>query len=103
VVSLPTRPPFHRPPGWHPASRNPVAPDPYYQSKAHHDFRTAVLRRDNFRCVAPDCTTWLRGAGGRLIADHIVARKDGGTDDLLNGRTLCAACDNKRHREKGLK
>lgn len=99
---MPTRPPLHRPPGWHPTSRNPVAPDPYYQTKQHESWRAAVIQRDGYRCVAPDCETWARGAGGVLIADHIVERKRGGLDTLDNGRTLCPRCDNRRHREKGL-
>jgi 5-methylcytosine-specific restriction endonuclease McrA len=97
---VPFRPPLHRPPGWHPPSRS--ATDPYYHSLAHQAFRTAVLRRDGFRCTALDCSTTNQGAGGRLIADHIIARADGGPDVPENGRTLCPACDNRRHREKGL-
>lgn len=94
---------MHRPPGWHPPMRGPATPDPYYQSKAHHEFRSAVLRRDGFRCTDPNCRTFQRGWGGRLIADHIIARRDGGSDDVSNGRTLCPACDNRRHAEKGKK
>jgi 5-methylcytosine-specific restriction endonuclease McrA len=101
---MPTRPPVHRPKGWRPASRNPAVADPYYKSEAHERFRTAVLRRDGFHCIAPNCNTPGRGSGGRLIADHIIERGlPGSTDDPSNGRTLCPACDNKRHREKGFR
>jgi 5-methylcytosine-specific restriction endonuclease McrA len=62
-----------------------------------------VLRRDGYQCTAPDCATPYRGFGGLLIADHIKKRQDGGTNELSNGRTLCPRCDNRRHREKGLR
>jgi 5-methylcytosine-specific restriction enzyme A len=98
---VPQRPPLHRPPGWHPTPRGPARPDPYYQSAEHRAFRAAVLQRDGYRCTDPLCTTWERGAGGRLIADHRIPRRAGGSNDPSNGRTLCPACDNRRHPEKG--
>jgi 5-methylcytosine-specific restriction endonuclease McrA len=101
---MPTKPPVHRPPGWKPPSRDPNAPDPYYKSKAHLRWRAAVLKRDGYTCTDPRCPTPNYGRGGRLIADHIVSRRDGGSDtDVNNGQTLCPACDNRKHRAKGLK
>lgn len=101
---MPTRPPIHRPLGWKPASRAPSVLDPYYKSAAHKAFRAGVLKRDRYHCIDDRCETPGRGAGGRLIADHIIARGEpGSTDQVSNGRTLCPACDNRRHREKGLR
>lgn len=34
---------------------------------------------------------------GRLEVDHIVARDDGGTDELANLRLLCSRHHKKRH------
>lgn len=100
---MPLRPPIHRPAGWRPSPRAPSFCDPYYKSAEHLAFRAAVLKRDRYHCTDPKCETPGRGSGGRLIADHIVARKDGGGNEVSNGRTLCPACDNRRHREKGLR
>jgi 5-methylcytosine-specific restriction protein A len=100
---MPYRPPKHRPPGWKPPSRDSTRKDPYYLSAEHRAWRDAVLRRDGYQCTAPHCATPYRGFGGLLIADHIRPRVQGGGNELSNGRTLCAACDNKRHREKGLR
>jgi 5-methylcytosine-specific restriction endonuclease McrA len=40
--------------------------------------------------------------GSRWICDHIIARKDGGADELWNLRTLCTACDARRHIDKAV-
>lgn len=57
--------------------------------------RTAVLKRDNYRCV--NC----RKTGKHLHAHHIVPRSEGGTNDLDNLVTLCERChsvqDSKGH------
>lgn len=79
-------------------------PDPEhrrYHTAAWARTRQAVLARDGHRCTATDCTTPNRGVGGRLIVDHIREVKRGGTDDPRNLRTLCPACDNRRHAKKG--
>jgi len=100
---MPTKPPIHRPLGWKPAIRSLKRVDPFYRSDVHKAFRAAVLERDHYRCTDANCRTPGRGAGGRLIADHILARgAPGSTDHPSNGRTLCPSCDNRRHREKGL-
>lgn len=99
---MPSRPPLYRPPGWKPApAKRPEVQDPYYSSGAWKRLRAACLRRDAFRCTFEHCTTPNRGQDGRLIADHIVPRREGGADDLANLRTLCPACDNRRHGKRG--
>lgn len=48
--------------------------------------RTEVLKRDNYTCVNCGQT------GGELHVHHIVARAEGGTNDLTNLVTLCSRC-----------
>jgi len=48
--------------------------------------RTDVLKRDNYTCVNCGQT------GTELHVHHIVARAEGGTNDLTNLVTLCARC-----------
>ena len=98
---MPVRPPIHRPAGWRPY-RKPVDPaHAYYQTRDWRERRERIKRRDGYQCTAPACPTPGRGRGGRLIVDHIIARKDGGGDEDGNLRTLCPRCDGVRHREKG--
>ena len=68
-------------------SSAPRGPNPFYLTEEWKALRHATLERDHHRCVA--C-----GERG-FIADHIVCRKDGGTDTLANLRTLCRTCDNR--------
>jgi 5-methylcytosine-specific restriction enzyme A len=86
---MPYAPPKHRPPGWRPAVKRT---DPFYGSALWKRLRTAVRQRD--RGICQEC----RNPG--WIVDHIIARKDGGPDEMSNLRTLCAVCDNRRHPEK---
>lgn len=62
--------------------------DRYYQTPQWRALRRACLKRDGYRCTAPGCTSTER-----LIADHIVSRRKGGSDTLANLRTLCAHHD----------
>jgi len=48
--------------------------------------RTAVLKRDGYRCVNCGQT------GTELHVHHIIPRSEGGTNDLSNLVTLCAKC-----------
>lgn len=99
---MPSRPPIFRAPGWQPAPRKrPQVQEAYYGSAEWKRLREACLARDGHRCTNPHCTTPERGAGGRLIADHIIPRREGGEDALTNLRTLCPACDNRRHGKRG--
>jgi 5-methylcytosine-specific restriction endonuclease McrA len=48
--------------------------------------RTAVLKRDGYRCVNCGQT------GTELHVHHIIPRSEGGTNDLSNLVTLCGKC-----------
>jgi len=72
-----------------------------YHAASWRKLAAECKRRDKYRCTDPSCTTPGRGYGGRLIADHIIPRREGGEDALFNLRTLCPPCDNRRHAEKG--
>lgn len=50
------------------------------------EVRTAVLKRDGYRCVNCGQT------GTELHVHHIIPRSEGGTNDLSNLVTLCAKC-----------
>ena len=99
---MPIRPQSFKPPGWRPAPRRKTVDDPYYHSQQWRDLRAYVLERDGFQCTEPNCRTPQRGHGGRLVAGHIVARRDGGKDEPANVRTFCVTCDGRftgrRHR-----
>lgn len=80
--------------------------DPIAQAYHTPEWRAlaeACKRRDDYRCTDPVCKTPDRGYGGRLIADHIIPKREGGADELGNLRTLCPPCDNRRHAEKGIR
>ena len=63
--------------------------DPFYLSAEWKETRARVLERDGHRCT-------VRGCDRRaFIADHIVSRKAGGSDDDSNMRSLCRAHDNR--------
>jgi 5-methylcytosine-specific restriction endonuclease McrA len=59
-----------------------------------------ILARDGHRCT--HCGASVRGKGGARI-DHIVPLREapGLAYEPTNLRTLCTACDARRHREKG--
>lgn len=73
--------------------------NPFYQSRAWHALRGRALARDGYCCVL--CGTCVRGKRKARI-DHIHPIKTSPhlKLELTNVRTLCAACDNRRHREK---
>jgi 5-methylcytosine-specific restriction endonuclease McrA len=50
------------------------------------EVRTAVLKRDGYRCVNCGQT------GTELHVHHIIPRSEGGTNDLGNLVTLCGRC-----------
>jgi 5-methylcytosine-specific restriction protein A len=69
----------------------------FYHSKPWRSLRAEVLKRDGYLCQLQ-----LMGCTGRAtIADHIIERSDGGSDNDANLRAVCASCHNKRHPAKG--
>jgi 5-methylcytosine-specific restriction endonuclease McrA len=61
--------------------------------REHQVFRAAVLERAGYQCER--CGAY----DVRLIADHIIEVRDGGTHDPDNGQALCDSC----HRKKTIK
>lgn len=98
---MPQAPPRHQPPHWKPYAKRPDPAHQRYHTAAWARIRKRIIARDGNRCTASACQTPGRGFGGRLIVDHIRAVKDGGSDADGNLRTLCPACDNRRHASKG--
>ena len=88
---MPSMPPRFRPPGWHPRAKKT---DPFYGTERWKKLRKFVRERDGGICRK----CGLPAPGGPV--DHIVARKDGGSDDPSNLRLLCTGCDSRRHSEK---
>lgn len=66
--------------------RYPVFRTRYTEARLPIHFRSAVLRRDNYRCV-------FCGSSCRLEVDHIIPWSAGGSDDIDNLRTLCHWCN----------
>jgi 5-methylcytosine-specific restriction endonuclease McrA len=69
----------------------------FYHSTAWRALRAGVLERDGYLCQL-QLTGCMRRAS---TADHIVERREGGSDDDANVRAVCASCHNKRHPSKG--
>lgn len=61
--------------------------DPYYGTQEWRALRDAVRRRSGGICEVPGCKAPM------AIADHVIARKDGGPDTLSNLRALCLSHD----------
>ena len=60
--------------------------EPFYRSKPWRDLVASIKRERGRWCE--QC-----GAGGRIIGDHRIERKDGGADlDPHNVQLLCMAC-----------
>ncbi|MEM6381097.1 MAG: HNH endonuclease signature motif containing protein [Pseudomonadota bacterium] len=67
--------------------------EPFYRSKGHLAWAARVKRRAGYTCERCGAA----GDGVRLIADHIVERKDAGAPfDDSNGACLCQACHNTK-------
>lgn len=63
--------------------------EPYYLSTGWRALRAAALDRDGYRCASPGCPDRA------VVVDHIVSRRDGGTDTLDNLRCLCRTHDSR--------
>jgi 5-methylcytosine-specific restriction endonuclease McrA len=59
----------------------------YYGTSEWQALRMSCLKRDGFAC---------QSCGNKAtIADHIISRRNGGSDTLDNLRAMCRGCDNK--------
>lgn len=60
--------------------------------------RQRILRQDPW-CTCAGCSHHSGPCVDRsTIADHIVPKAEGGTDDLTNGQGLCAPCHDHKTR-----
>lgn len=82
--------------------------DPFYKSKPWRAARAKRLEMDNYKCT--DCMDLFLHHGGvgprdATIVHHVIPRETRPDLelDIDNLRSLCDACHNKRHPEKGLK
>lgn len=73
--------------------------DPELLTPEHRAFRDIVLKRAGFRCewVENGKRCWRKAAEYRLVADHIIERKDGGEPfDPNNGQCLCVSHNTRK-------
>jgi 5-methylcytosine-specific restriction protein A len=71
----------------------PKQADPWYGTPEHKAWAEAVIKRAGGRCQDPECRT----PGLRVIADHIVEKKDGGNlTDPNNGLARCWPCHTRK-------
>ena len=88
---MPTSAPPFRPRGWQPPRRvRTDATDRSYGTQAWRKTAAEVIRRANGICA-------LCGQSGADTADHIVPKREGGTDELGNLRAVHRGCHNERH------
>ena len=74
--------------------------DGFYVSPEWKALRLQCLKRDRYRCRK--CGRLVAGKGQSRV-DHVLPRKTHPELSLVLGnlQTLCAACDNRKHSEKG--
>src|SRR5580765_618850 len=72
----------------------------FYDKVAWRRLRKRIVARDGYRCVV--CHAYVGGVGAARV-DHITTIQAAPSRalDPTNLRTLCAACDNQGHSEKG--
>lgn len=82
--------------------------DPFYKSARWRKVRAARLQMDNGKCC--DCMEQFLNHGGAhprdaVMVHHVIPReiRPDLALDIDNLRSLCDACHNKRHPEKGMK
>ena len=74
----------------------PKVVEEHYGTAAHKAWAAQVVKRAGGRCQGKGCGR----TGVRLVADHIVERKDSGPDlDLANGQALCWSCHTTKTNE----
>lgn len=74
----------------------PKIVDPYYSSSVHIAWRDMVISRSNGFCQDRRCKT-PGEPGLRLVADHIIELRDGGSrTDPSNGMARCWSCHTRK-------
>ena len=69
--------------------------DPFYVTREWQAVASAIKRQRGYRCEV--CQADMSDKRRFLIADHIVERKDGGSDlDPLNVQCMCISCHNRK-------
>lgn len=69
--------------------------DPFYLTHDWKVFAVDIKRQRGFKCES--CGGDFTHRRNKLIADHIVERKDGGADfDPLNIQCICIYCHNSK-------
>ena len=71
------------------AAPAPKQADPYYSTPEWRALREARLRLDGNRCTVQGCDL------PAVVVDHVVSRRNGGSDDLACLRSLCRTHDNR--------
>ena len=87
---MPRMPKVHRPRHWQPDGGRPNAASRGYGWN-WQKLRPVVLVRDGWLCRV--CG---RPAGKSAHVDHIVPKRQGGTDELDNLQTLCQSCHSRK-------
>lgn len=68
-----------------------------YGGKQWERLRRRVLVRDLFKCQ--DCGALVMGKGEAHV-DHVIAKRDGGKDEVENLQVLCHPCHSIKTREE---
>lgn len=90
---MPMRPPTHRAYKPMPVKRASAAKRGYCGAEWEAT-RKRILKRDKWRCVL--CNAPLFAKGSKPNIDHVIDKKDGGTNEDGNLRTLCPSCHSSR-------
>lgn len=57
----------------------------------HRALREFVLHRDGYKCRRCGCTDQ-----GKLVADHVISRRNGGSHHPDNMQCLCNSCNSRK-------
>ena len=71
------------------AEAPPKQADPFYATPEWRALRETRLQMDGYACAHPGCEARA------IVVDHVVSRKNGGSDLLTNLRSLCRTHDNR--------